>query len=144
MMPLQQVERFYDLTLVCFTIAGLTLLAGYIAFAHFVTHRGDFYHRRRWKTAIWFAVVPTVIVSGILLYLSIVDDIGTWTSRNMLDRAGSIIESVMSTLALVIPLLFVLTWGAHHQLKWWFNSDDYLDKIWKDPSKGHKSPVQEI
>jgi hypothetical protein len=57
---------------------------------------------------------------------------------------GAIVAGFFPTLALIIPPLFAIAWGTHNQLKWWLNTDDFLDKIWKDPNKGHKSPIQEL
>ena len=74
-----QAEGFYDPTFLCIDIPGAVLLAGYVGFAYAVTNRGDFYHRRRWKAAIWFASIPTIIASSILVYLA--------TAAGLLERA---------------------------------------------------------
>ncbi len=123
---------------------GILLLVGYLGFAYFATHNGDFYHNRRWKAAIWFSAVPTSLGASILVYFSVASSLNVLGSKSALEIAGVIVMAVMSTLVLAVPFLFFVTWGMHHQLKWWFNSDDYLDKIWKDPNRGHKSPIQEL
>jgi hypothetical protein len=45
---------------------------------------------------------------------------------------------------LIIPFTFLFTISTHYQLKWWPDSNIYLDKIWKDPNKESRSPIQDI
>lgn len=134
----------YDLTAICANAGGLVLLVSYIGFAYLVTHSGDFYRRRRWKAAVWFAGVPTGIASLVLLYLTIAPGFDAWSSKSIVAIAGLVSKAALPILSLAIPLLLIITWGTHQQLKWWLNSDDFLDKIWKDPNKDHKNPVQDI
>ena len=143
-MMFQQGENSYDITLLCMSVLGLLLLIGYIAFSYFVTHKGDFYHIRRWKAAIWFAGIFGGIL-GVPLFLSSVAAIGSASStKNVFEVIGTTIGGLFSILAFILPFVFMVCIGTHHQLKWWLNSDDYLEKIWKDPNKGHKSPIQDI
>jgi hypothetical protein len=127
---------------------GLILLVGYIAFSYFVTHRGDFYRIRRWKASIWSASIFGCFLGGILgvpLYLgSTVAIISSSSARNIFGVIGVTIGGFLSLLAFILPFVFMVCLGTHHHLKWWLNSDDYLDKIWKDPNQGHKNPIQDI
>ncbi len=140
----QQAENYYDLTTLCISSTGLILVISYIASASLVMHNGDFYRIRRWKASICFAVIPTGVASAVLTYYSIAERISTLSSKSTLAVGGAIIASVMLPLTLAIPFLFIVTLGVHHQLKWWLNSNDYLDKIWKDPNKAHKSVIQKL
>ena len=126
------------------SIVGAILLISYVVFAYLVTHRGDFYQVRRWKAALWFAGLPGVILSAILLFSSITTIVRNSVEKNADELIGSVFGAVFSAFALIVPFLFVVTIGTHHQLKWWLNSDDYLDKLWKDPNKQQKSPIQEL
>jgi len=134
----------YDITLICMRMIGIILFISYVVFAYLVTHRGDFYHIRRWKAALWFAGFPGIILSALLLFSSITMTVGTATGKDPLEVIALVFSVIFSALSLIGPFLFVVTIGTHQQLKWWLNSDDYLDKIWKDPNKGHKNPIQEL
>jgi len=134
----------YDLTLICTSANGVILFVSYVGFAYLVTHSGDFYQARRWKAALWFAGIFGVILSALLIFFSITTIVSSTVERNTYEVIGQVIGAIFSSLTLIVPLLFVTAIGTHHQLKWWLNSADYLDKIWKDPNKGHKSPIQEL
>jgi hypothetical protein len=140
----QQGEKSYDITLLCMSAIGLILLVGYIAFSYFVTHRGDFYHIRRWKASIWLASIFGGILGVPVFLLSIAALIASSSAKNIFEIIGVIIGGFLSIIAFILPFVFMVCIGTHHRLKWWFNSDDYLDKIWKDPNKGYKSPIQDI
>jgi len=133
-----------DVTLVCLNTMGVVLFISYLVFTYLVTHKGDFYHIRRWKAALWVAGIPGVMLSAFLLLPSIPVVVSNSPGKNLFEFIGLIIGAIFSTLVLVTPLLFVIAFGTHYRLKWWLNSDDFLDKIWKDPNKGHKSPIQEL
>jgi hypothetical protein len=137
-------KNSYDITLICISSVGVILLVGYAGFAYLVTHSGDFYHVRRWKASLWFASIFGIILSALLIIFSIRPIISSAVERNTFEVIKQVIGMIFTGLTLIIPFLFVVTIGTHHQLKWWLNSDDYLDKVWKDPSKGHKNPIQEL
>jgi hypothetical protein len=143
-MSFQQGENSYDITFICMSTIGLILLIGYIAFAYFVAHKGDFYNNRRWKAAIWLASIFGVVLSASLLLFSIIAIISSAPGKNIFEVIRRMLGVFSFTLAFIIPFVFIVCVGTHHQLKLRLNSDDYLDKIWKDPNKGHKSPIQEI
>jgi len=123
---------------------GMVLLISYFGFAYWVTHKGDFYHIRRWKAALWVAGILGIILFVIPPFSPIPTIISPSSGKNLFEFIGLIVNALFSTLVFVIPLLFVITIGMHHGLKWWLNSDDFLDMIWKDPNKGHKSPIQDL
>jgi hypothetical protein len=133
-----------DVTLICLNIIGAVLLIGYSWFAYMVTHRGDFYHIRRWKAALLVAAIPGIIVFVIPPFSPISIIISHSSGKNLFELVGLIINTIFPTLVIIIPLLIVITIGTRRQLKWWLNSDDFLDMVWKDPNKGHKSPIQEL
>lgn len=159
-MILQQGENTSDVTFICMITNGVILLISYILFAYWVTHKGDFYHIRRWKASIWLASITAAIFWGALLIIPVVLIIINSSPKNIIDMIwmksinssaknifeffGLVVGSFLSMFNLVVPLLFIVTLGTYHQLKWWLISDDYLDKIWKDPNKGHKSPIREL
>ncbi len=140
----QQAGNSFDVTGICLGIVGLVLLTGYIAFAALVTHRGNFYQARRWKGAILISSIPMVPVLGVLAYLFIVPNWRAWSSEGVVQIAGHIVQTVMAALALIAPVLFPATWKTWDRLRWSVQAEDFLDKIWKDPNKGHRSPFQEI
>jgi hypothetical protein len=133
-----------DGNLICLSGMGIVLFLAYAAFAYMVTHQKDFYQSRRWKAALWFTTISGVIVFVFLMVASVSSMASDLAKKSVFEIIGSLIGAFFSMLALVMPPLFFIAWGTHHQLKWWLNSDDFLDKIWKDPNKGHKSPVQEM
>ena len=143
-MIFQQGGNSYDITLICMSAIGGILFVCYIVFAYLVTHSGDFYHVRRWKAALWFAGIPGVILSVLFIFFSITAIVSNTIGKNTSEIIGQVIGVIFSSLTLIVPFLFLVTIGTHHQLKWWLKSDDYLDKIWKDPNKGYKSPIQEL
>ena len=131
-----------DVTSLCWSTLGIVLFVGYLRFAHSVTQRGDFYHGRRWKAALWFAGVPCLILFVIFLLSSITATFSNPSGKDTIDLIEFVIVAVLTRLAYMIPVLLVMTIGIHYSLKWWRNSDDFLDKIWKDPTKGQKNLVQ--
>jgi hypothetical protein len=142
-MIIQTGGNSYNLTPICGNAIGIFLLVGYIGFAHLVTHSGDFYHIRRWKASLWFAGIFGVILYAFFIIFSIPTTLGS-VERITFQAIGQAIGVIISGFTIIIPVLFVSAIGTHHQLRLWLNSDDYLDKIWKDPNKGHKNPIQEI
>ena len=143
-MIFQQEGNSYDITLICMSAVGVILFVSFAGFTYLVTHSGDFYHVRRWKASLWFACTFGVILSVLLIIFSIQPIVSNTVERNTYEIIGQVIGVIFSSLTLIIPFLFLITIGIHYQLKWWLNSDDYLDKIWKDPNKGHKSPIQDL
>ncbi len=133
-----------DITLICWNIMGIVLFISYLVFTYLVTHTGDFYHIRRWKAALWIASITVIIFVAFFLFSSVQENVNHSSTKNLLEFIGLVSGSFFPTLALAVPLLFVIAVGMQHRLKWWLNSDDFLDKIWKDPNKGHKSPIQEL
>jgi membrane protease YdiL (CAAX protease family) len=135
----------FDVSYICFTFVGVAFLISYIVFTYFVLHRGDFYHIRRWKAAIWAAVISVVLFSAFLFAFLFFQGIKSPLANSSKDVAEIIILLIgtfLPALVIFVPLLFLITLGTHHQLKWMLNSDDLLDKIWPDPNKGNKSPIQ--
>jgi hypothetical protein len=130
-----------DVSLLCVNVIGIVLLIGYLVFAYLVTHKGDFYYVRRWKFALWVANIIGLVLLALFLFPSI-----NLISSNSIQGSlfGIAVSAFLSTLTYIIPFLYVVVIGVHYQLKWWLNSDDFLDKIWKDPNKRHKSPVQDL
>jgi len=116
-------------------------------FAYWVIHRGKFYHIRRWKAAIWSGIIFGIFGIFLFVILSfsilISADISRLSVQNISEVIKLMIGLFLTITFIIIPLIFLVTFGMHHQLKWWLNSDDYLDKIWKDPNKGRKSPIQD-
>lgn len=143
-MMFQQGENSYNTTLLCMSVIGSILLTGFIAFSYFVTHQGDFYHIRRWKAAIWVAGIFGGSLAVPLFLLSSAAISSSSLTKNVFEVIGTTIGGLFSILAFILPFVFMVCIGTHHQLRWWLNSDDYLDRIWKDPNKGHKSPIQDI
>jgi hypothetical protein len=115
----------------------------YVGLAYVATHNGDFYQVRRWKAALWFANIFGVILSALFIFFSVTAVGSSAVEKNAYEIIGQIIGVVFSSLTFIVPFLFVVAIGTQRELEWWPDSDDYLDKIWKDPNKGHKSPIQE-
>jgi hypothetical protein len=92
---------------------------------------------------LWFAGIFGVILYAFFIIFSIPTTLGS-VERITFQAIGQAIGVIISGFTIIIPVLFVSAIGTHHQLRLWLNSDDYLDKIWKDPNKGHKNPIQEI
>jgi cation transport ATPase len=137
-------EGSYDITFICVTLVGVILLVIYILFAYRVTHKGDFYQIRRWKASIWLASILTVsmyILLGTFLITLIVINA---SEKNVYEIIRLMVVGFFTTLIFSIPFQFIISIGTHYKIKWWLDSDDYLDKIWKDPNTGHKSPIREI
>jgi len=122
----------------CLGIGELALLLVYVIFAYSVTHSDDFYQARRWKAAILISIISGILILVMictLIFLFSYDEITKVRTMNL----DSLIVTVTFTLAFVIPLMFIITVASYNRLVW---SDDLLDKIWNDPSKGKKSPIQ--
>ena len=126
-----------DVTSFCWSTLGIVLFVGYFRFAYSVTHQEDFYHVRRWKAALWFAGVPCLILFATFLLSSIPAIFNNASGKDTIDWFEFVIVAMLSTLTWIIPILFVITIGMHYLLKWWRNSDNFLDKIWKDPESNH-------
>jgi hypothetical protein len=119
----------------CLGIGEFILLVIYAVFAYLGSRRDNFYQARRWKAAVW-----TSILIGFLIPLGICTmEILSAYKDSITLNSDSLIATVGLTLALVIPLMFIITISTYNRLAW---SDDLLDKIWKDPNKGKKSPIQ--
>jgi uncharacterized membrane protein YesL len=133
-----------DVTLLCMNIIGIVLFIGYAVFAYLVTHKGGFYQIRRWKFGLWVANILGLVLLAIFLFPSIRTILSNSSEQNTIDLIGLVISAILSALIYIIPFLFIIACGTHYQLKWWLTSDDFLDRLWKDPNKGHKSPVQDL
>ena len=133
-----------DVTLLCVNIIGIVLLIGYAVFAYLVTHKGDFYHIRRWKFALWVANILGLVLLAIFLFPSITTILSNSSEQNTIDLIGLVLSAILSALTYIIPFLFIIAFGTHYRVKWWLTSDDFLDRLWKDPNKGRKSPVQDL
>ncbi len=148
-----QAGNTYDLIGICVGTVDFILLAIYVGFAYLATHRGDFYEVRRWKAAIWAACIFGAVVLAVFLgavMLAFILNVSTLSLiagglRKDSVAVGSMMLIVaLPAVCLITLSMFLVTWGVHRRLKWWLDSDDFLDKIWKDPNKGHRSPIQEI
>jgi hypothetical protein len=126
----------------CWNALGIVLLIGYIVFCYLITHKGNFYQIRRWKASFWLATIFNIGILSVMF--AVFKPLANNSSLNIFQVVGSILEFLLSTLTINIPFTFMATIGTQHQLKWWMNSDDYLDKVWKDPNKRHKSPIQDL
>jgi hypothetical protein len=135
-------------------VIGLISLASYTFFAALITRQGDFYRIRRWKAAICCALIGAVIavVIAVFCFALIVlknssflqnpDFLAEINLENVFQFLFSISKAFLTLAPCLTTMLFVVTFGTYSRLKWWLNSDDYLDKIWKDPNRNKKSPVQ--
>jgi len=122
----------------CLGIGELALLLVYVIFDYSVTHSDDFYQARRWKAAILISIISGILILVMictLIFLFSYDEITKVRTMNL----DSLIVTVTFTLAFVIPLMFIITVASYNRLVW---SDDLLDKIRNDPSKGKKSLIQ--
>jgi hypothetical protein len=126
------------------TIIGIVLLIGYFVFAYLVTHRSDFYHARRWKFALAVTNILGLVILAILIFPSLTTIFNKSPGINIIELFGLAIGTILYDLTFIIPFLFIVAIGTHYQLKWWLNSDDFLDRLWKDPNKRHKSPIQDL
>jgi hypothetical protein len=133
---------------------GWILLTGYALFAIYVTRYGDYYKIRRWKTAIWISIMSAVLVLVIIIvYFEGAIVINSLLFQNpgllfgtKVDYIFHLFRSIIDLLLIfplfLTPYLFMFTIGEYYQLKWWLTSDDYLDKVWKDPNRPNRSPIQ--
>jgi len=126
----------------CWNTFGVILLISYIIFCFSVTRKGGFYEIRRWKASIWFALITDVLLW--LYLLLFFEPVKSNIPSNYYELIVAIPNFLILTLAIHMSFLFIATIGTHFELKRWLNSDDYLDKIWKDPNKARKSPIQEL
>ncbi len=140
----QQARNSFDVSGICLGTVGFILLVGYVVFAFLVTHRGDFYQIRRWKAAICFSSISMALILVVVVYIFVTPGFSAWSSESMVEIAGHILGTLMATLVFIVPVLFAATWKIWDQLRWSVQADDFLDKIWKDPNKEHRSPIQEI
>ena len=159
-MIFQQGESSFYITIICLCAIGAIFLFSYVLFAYIVTHKGDFYQIRRWKGAILFAGIFSLIFTIILLFVIIISLDTNSSAKYLVElfrlifglllkecifEVIMLIFSILFTyLTLIIPFQFMVTLGIHFQLKRWYPSDDYLDKIWEDPNKGHRSPIRDV
>ncbi len=133
---------------------GSFLLASYSLFAFYVTRHGDFYMIRRWRAAIWtslfstilFLVIFNICVVGVIGINSPILKYPNLLSGTLVKNIFLILKFSLDLLIVFLPcltiFLFIITIGTYYRLKWWLNSDDFLDKLWKDPNKNRKSPIQ--
>ncbi len=146
----------YDLDPILCPSIGLISLASFVIFALYVTRHGGYYKIRRWKTAIRFALLSTVlfVVIFIIIYggADLFNRSPLWNPdfllrvklEDVLQLFTSILIQILNISACLVPWLFIITLGTYHQLKWWLNSDDYLDEIWKDQNRPPRSPIEWI
>lgn len=144
----QQGGDSYDVSLLCMSTVGIILLISYVVFAYLVTHQGDFYQVRRWKAAIWAAGIAGSVIAFpiivVLIFSLIAASANPREGTGFIEAVGAVMGLFFGGFTLLVPFLFMVTFGTYYQLKRWLDSDDILDKIWKDPHKGHKSPIQEL
>jgi hypothetical protein len=133
---------------------GLLLLVSYLLFAFYITRHGDFYQIRRWKAAIWSSVLMSVLFVVIMIIMFVA--IFVFSSpllqnpvllfetidENYFQIYTGIIAAFLGFFPCLTPYLFLTTIAIHYKITLWLTSDDFLDKIWKDPNRGHKSPIQ--
>ena len=124
----------------CLGGSEFILLVVYAIFAYRGSLRDNFYQARRWKTAVWISVISSFII------LALVCAPVLWsTYQRFMETKVLNFEPLWATISMilvvVIPLMFMMTIGAYSRLAW---SDYLLDKIWKDPNKGNKSPIQPL
>lgn len=141
-MPFQDGQNPNVASYLCCNSIGVVLLIGYIVFCYLVTHNGNFYQIRRWKAGIWLANISNIFL--VLVMFVSFKPLANSSSLNIFQVIGKILEFLLSTLSINMLFIFNVTIGFQYQLKWSLNSDDYLDIIWKDPNKGHKSPIQDL
>jgi hypothetical protein len=123
-------------TILCLGIPEFILLAIYAIFVYLGSRRDNFYQARRWKAAVWSSIIMGFLVpSGICIFAIL----GADKDSKTLDFISMVAAIVLLTLPLVIPLMFINTISTYYGLAW---SDNILDKIWKDPNKKNKSPIQ--
>ena len=122
----------------CIGIGEFILLIVYAIFAYLGSRRDNFYQARRWKAAVWIS-----IISGLVIFAMIFAPVIIFTYNDFVETSTLHLDSIFATitliLAFVLPLMFIITLSTYNRLVW---SDDLLDKIWKDPNKGNKSPIQ--
>jgi hypothetical protein len=135
-------------------IGWVILAGGYTLFAFYVTRHGDFYNIRRWKAAICVALLSAILLMMVIYILvgrTILINPTLFQTPNMslgmklitvFQSFKNMITKLIVFLPCLTPYIFLVTIGTHHQLKWWLISDDYLDKVWKDPNKNNRSPIQ--
>jgi hypothetical protein len=136
-----------DISLIVFGGCGLVLSVVYVVFAFLVTRQSNFYKARRWKAAVGLAVLPSVFVVVMITAVSVVSSGMTFIrdfasgGTSFLQLLGWVFEYLVYWSLCLTPFWFIVTLGTYYRLTGWMNSDDYLDKIWKDPNQGHKSPI---
>ena len=121
-----------------FGISEFVLLLGYVIFAYFVTRKADFYKARRWRAAILISVISGFLITALICIPLLLSSYDTST-KSIILNFDSMIATVICALAFVIPFMFLITVTSYSRLAW---SDYLLDKLWKDPNEGKKSPIQ--
>ena len=133
---------------------GLILLSSYLLFAIYITRHGDYYKIRRWKAAIWISLISAFLFAGLVIitiegYIVLNSPLSQNPILLLETIANTYIQSFKTIIGLLfassfclVPYLFMVTLGVYYKLKWWFGSDDLLDKIWKDPKRPIRSPLQ--
>lgn len=128
-----------------FSVFGGIILVLYGLFVFVVIKQGDFYAARRWKAAAWAAVLSVVFFEGVLAVITftlLLSGSHDLSFRAALGIASQSLISVLLLLPCLGPLLFVITIGTYYRLKHWLDSDRFLDRIWDDPNKGRRTPIQ--
>jgi hypothetical protein len=143
----------YDITLT-FSFLGILFILfwlGFIPFAYYKTHSGDFYHIRRWKASLAAGLIfdgciilPILFLFSGSLIFGVITQERSWQSIINLEFVSKAFFIILSLIFLFMPIGFLITLGIHARLTQFLSSDDFLDKIWKDPNKGQKSPLQEL
>lgn len=138
-----------DITAYCFGFAGIVMLTVYAVFVGYMTQHGDFYQKRRWKASILAAILSSALFIVVILISLSIPIIGQFLKKpaplfeHEIRPTGYLYFELISILLVCwMSFMFIVTFGTHYRLKWWLNSDDFLDKIWKDPDKNRKSPIQ--
>ena len=133
---------------------GLILLSSYLLFAIYITRHGDYYKIRRWKAAIWISLISAFLFAGLVIitiegYIVLNSPLSQNPILLLETIANTYIQSFKTIIGLLfassfclVPYLFMVTLGVYYKLKWWFGSDDLLYKIWKDPKRPIRSPLQ--
>jgi hypothetical protein len=122
----------------CIGIGEFILLIVYVIFAYLGSRRDNFYQARRWKAAVWISIISGFLILAMICAPAIIFTYNDFVETSTL-HLDSIFASITLILVFVLPLMFIITLSTYNRLAW---SDDLLDKIWKDPNKGNKSPIQ--
>jgi hypothetical protein len=122
----------------CLGGSEFILLIIYALFAYWGSRRDNFYQARRWKASVWIAIISSFMILALICLPVLWSIYKNFVETHALNF-DSLWATISTLLVIVIPLMFIITISAYSRLAW---SDDFLDKIWKDPNKGNKSPIQ--